>query len=89
MPLTELSYAQWAHVEDLLKYRSETVYTKYFVEDIPFEELSESQQNALEELIGDLIGQDNLDIFFDEDDELAYDEVDQVTIDLSVRDFRL
>ena len=36
-----------------------------------------------------MIGQDNLDIFFDEDDELAYDEVDQVTIDLSVRDFRL
>ena len=43
MPLTELSYAQWAHVEDLLKYRSETVYTKYFVEDVPLEELSESQ----------------------------------------------
>jgi len=36
-----------------------------------------------------LIGQDNLDIFFDEDDELSYDEVDQVTIDDSVRNFRL
>ena len=46
MPQTKITEAEWHDINDILKFRIELVYNKYFIQKIPFLDLPIKQQVA-------------------------------------------